>query len=198
MKNKKFYTQALKILPVFTVDLFPYPRQQCCGEVCASVPPSRHARCAVSCCPAACLRTVLGNVAQQQGDPQALARRLAREQGALPLRQFAPGAGVLGVEMRRGGVLCPWVPGHPLWQSPVKSHLPPPRPASRGLPGQAARLRRLLPPSGAAGPGRPPPRRASSAARKQRPLVEAGGGSDRAKKWLCLSYPLSLHATDNS
>ena len=33
MKNKKFYTQVLKILPVFTVDLFPYPRQQCCGEV---------------------------------------------------------------------------------------------------------------------------------------------------------------------
>jgi hypothetical protein len=55
-------------------------------------------------CPRACRSgtgSALADLPQEQGDAEALAGRLAGEQGDQPLRQLAPVAGVLGVEMRR-------------------------------------------------------------------------------------------------
>jgi hypothetical protein len=51
--------------------------------------------------PAATPWTGLRDVAHQHGNAETLARRLAGEQGDVPFWEFAPVAGVLGMEMRR-------------------------------------------------------------------------------------------------
>ena len=73
-----------------------------------------------------------------------------------------------------------------------------PGPSASRLLSRLSRRRIAAPRLAAIDCGVLPPRAggAPSAARKQRPPVKAGGGSDRAKKWLCLSYPRPLHSVN--